>query len=71
MRLGGRRPGSLTVFVDTTTEEALLEVGATNDGTPLSPSICMTVTAVWCPRLPAALIPAAFASVARWMRCCF
>lgn len=35
MRLGGRRPGSLTVFVDSASEEALLEVGAADDGTPL------------------------------------
>ena len=35
MRLGGHRPGSLTVFVDASTEEALLEVSADEDGTPL------------------------------------
>jgi hypothetical protein len=35
MRLGGHRPGSLTIFVDASTEEALLEVSADEDGTPL------------------------------------
>ena len=35
MRLGGHRPGSLTIFVDSATEEALLEVATGDDGTPL------------------------------------
>jgi hypothetical protein len=35
MRLGGHRPGSLTVFVDTASNEALLEIGADEDGAPV------------------------------------
>ena len=35
MRLGGRRPGTCVAFVDTTTDEVLLEVAAADDGRPL------------------------------------
>ena len=34
MRLGGRKPGSLTAFVDSSTGETLLEVAADSNGEP-------------------------------------
>jgi hypothetical protein len=35
MKLGGHKPGSLTLFIDAATEEALLEVAADDEGRPL------------------------------------
>jgi len=35
MKLGGHRPGSLTAFIDTATNEVLLEIAADENGAPL------------------------------------